>query len=340
MQTTNNQNAETSTEMNIAHARYEQALLCLEQYRKRGGLWKHLWSVPYQWRRNYWTQNIIRRYQTRTGWPYLPKTERCDVVVSLTSFPKRINTVHLAIKSMLLQSILPHKIVLWLSTEEFPEKENELPDTLTELQKHGLEIHFVSRNLRAHQKYYYAFQHYPDSRILTIDDDLIYPPYTLERLLRLSIAYPQAICANVVRCITIGNNDFKPYPQWPKSRLPHSPLCSHHYVGMGYGGILYPPKWYDQTLFDLNLITQHCPLADDLWLKANELRRQVPVATTEEYFPHPPILPCTKKSGLQLKNNGRTNMNDTQWQALNRLWQLNSLFLQKNTLKGCKHGLK
>ena len=36
------------------------------------------------------------------------------IIVSMTSYPARINTVHLAIRSLLAQKVLPDKIVLWL----------------------------------------------------------------------------------------------------------------------------------------------------------------------------------------------------------------------------------
>ena len=45
-----------------------------------------------------------------------------NVVVSLTSFPKRIDTVDIVIKSMFKQTVIPDKILLYLSKEEFKNK--------------------------------------------------------------------------------------------------------------------------------------------------------------------------------------------------------------------------
>ena len=45
------------------------------------------------------------------------------IIVSMTSYPARINTVHLAIRSLLAQKVLPDKIVLWLCKSDFPNRE-------------------------------------------------------------------------------------------------------------------------------------------------------------------------------------------------------------------------
>ena len=41
------------------------------------------------------------------------------VIVSLTSYPKRINTVWITIETLLRQSFKPDKIILWLATDQF-----------------------------------------------------------------------------------------------------------------------------------------------------------------------------------------------------------------------------
>ncbi len=50
-----------------------------------------------------------------------------QVVVSLTSYPPRIEAVEQVVKSLLAQTIRPWKIVLWLANKEFPGGETSLP---------------------------------------------------------------------------------------------------------------------------------------------------------------------------------------------------------------------
>ena len=52
------------------------------------------------------------------------------VIISLTSYPARIDTVHLTIRSILRQTVQADKILLWLSIEEFPNKYADLPQNL------------------------------------------------------------------------------------------------------------------------------------------------------------------------------------------------------------------
>lgn len=47
------------------------------------------------------------------------KRRHPQIIVSMTSYPARINTVHLAIRSLLAQKVLPDKIVLWLCKSDF-----------------------------------------------------------------------------------------------------------------------------------------------------------------------------------------------------------------------------
>src|SRR5690554_5862757 len=48
-----------------------------------------------------------------------PKKTKKNLIISLTSFPARISNVNLVIESMLRQTILPERIILWLSRKQF-----------------------------------------------------------------------------------------------------------------------------------------------------------------------------------------------------------------------------
>ena len=189
----------------------------------------------------------------------------------------------------------------------------------------GIEFRFVSENFRSHKKYHYVFREYPDSKVITVDDDLIYPRNTVERLLSLSYQYPDTVCGNVIRKIHMDGNSFSVYRKWTKVfTMPVNSSLQN--VAIGCGGIYYPPHWYGEELFDWKIISEHCPSADDLWLKANELKRRVEVTGGGEFYPRPIELPQTQNNSLQKKNNGKTNLNDKQWKSLNELWKLDELY--------------
>ena len=73
-----------------------------------------------------------------TSWiyPFL-KRAKVPVVVSMTSYPARIESAWIAIESILRQSVTPERFVLVLSKEEFPNK--KLPRRISKLRGRGLE---------------------------------------------------------------------------------------------------------------------------------------------------------------------------------------------------------
>ena len=68
------------------------------------------------------------------------ETRNVEVIVSLTSYPARISTVHMTVLTLLNQKIKPDKIILWLAKEQFPSGMNALPKQLLALMDVGLTI--------------------------------------------------------------------------------------------------------------------------------------------------------------------------------------------------------
>lgn len=120
-------------------------------------------------------------------------TEKRDeiITVSLTSYPARIKFVHLAIKSLMLQTVKPDRIQLWLAEEQFPDK--DLPKELTKLQQYGLEICWTN-DLYGHKKYFYPVKNQKTNEvIITYDDDLIYSKKSIERLMKKHREFPKSL---------------------------------------------------------------------------------------------------------------------------------------------------
>ena len=112
------------------------------------------------------------------------------IIVSFTTYPKRISSAHKIVENMLSQSLKAEKILLYLAEEQFPNKEKDLPKELTELQGQGaVEIKWCD-DLRSHKKYFYAMQEYPENLIVTVDDDLVYPVDMLQSLYYSYLCFP------------------------------------------------------------------------------------------------------------------------------------------------------
>lgn len=196
----------------------------------------------------------------------LPKsTCHCDdVIVSLTTFPARINDVWMTVSCMLRQTYTPAKIILWLSKEQFKSKQ-DLPDNLTRLEGEIFEIRFVEGDIRSHKKYVYAFRDFQDMLVITVDDDLIYSPYLIESLIEEHKKYPDDVLCRYAKKIKRGvDGKLLPYNTWQTLDY----ICdSDVFFGSG-GGTLFQPKKMYKDVLNIELSQALTPLADDIWLNA------------------------------------------------------------------------
>jgi hypothetical protein len=139
------------------------------------------------------------------------------VIISLTSWKARITAVAKTLYSLIKQSLNCH-IVLTLCTEEFPNKEQDLPNTLRLFAENNLiEILWCDKNIKSHKKYVHVFKKYEYTRvpIILADDDLLYKKdfantlYTAHKL--------NLHCIIASRCHYVmfdSNHKVLPYRQW------------------------------------------------------------------------------------------------------------------------------
>lgn len=209
----------------------------------------------------------------------------CDkeVVVSLTSFGKRIYQAHLAIESIMQGTVKPNRIVLWLSEEEF--KGKPLPRTI-ELQKdRGLQVEYCE-DTRSYNKLVPSLKQYPNACIITIDDDAMYEYDIVERLLDAHRDTPDAVCACRVHKVVLDSNN-KPlsYMDWEwcvENMGAYSSLC----FPTGVGGVLYPPHCFSDEVTNQRVFMDICPKADDVWFYAMRLMSGTPAKQVYTGNPH------------------------------------------------------
>lgn len=190
---------------------------------------------------------------------------RGKITVSLTSYGKRLDLVHIAIKSIMAQTMKADSIVLYLAEEDSHRKIKQEE----ELVNAGLRVERNMRDLKSHKKYFYAVQENSDSLIVTVDDDAIYDERLLEDLYTAHLTYPEAVICRRGHRMTKGNGEVCPYDQWEscvKSAAPERGICA-----IGVGGVLYPCGKYREAFLDEEGIKTTSLYGDDLWLKAVEL---------------------------------------------------------------------
>lgn len=237
--------------------------------------------------------------------------ESSGIVVSLTTFPGRVDTVWLAVETLLRQKRKPDAIILWLSSEQFSDV-LDLPHSLMALVDRGLRIEFREGDLRSHKKYFYARQEFPHATLVLADDDIFYPTTMLEDLVELSRQYEKkVICRFAKKIQWTESGRLFPYIEWMKvnDAIPREDI----FFGSG-GGVLIPPGAVHDDLLNKKAFLDNCPLADDIWLNAMCRLVSREMVSTPVPFSLLPVM-NGDKTDLSSVNNGQL-MNDRQLQQV------------------------
>ncbi|MCD5452220.1 glycosyltransferase [Lactobacillus delbrueckii] len=238
------------------------------------------------------------------------------VIVSLTSYNRRFDTLDICIKSLLRQEVKPDKLILYLTEEDY----QRLPENIKELREYGLDIVKVKDDLRPHKKYYYAMKEYPNAIVITTDDDVIYDRRLVGELLKTHNKFPEAIVTGRARYIASDPQKFLPYDLWNLTETSNNP--SMELLATGVGGVLYPPHLLNlNLLLDKESIKKYIQV-DDLWLKTVEILDKIPTVVCDAEIDRNRIeIPSAQTSGLA-QTNVLENQNDRYWAELDRKYKL------------------
>jgi hypothetical protein len=254
----------------------------------------------------FWERKL--RFNLKKQKTYLPNLP--GVVLSLTTKPGREKDVLLTLESLLNQWLKPEKIVLWLSMEEFDP--NNLPTSFHQLQKRGIEIHFIKYNVKSYNKLLPALKAFPDHIIITADDDILYPDWWVQKMYAKWQENPAVITA--YRCFTIDEDIAS--RNW---KLAQSDAPSRLNFPTGVSGILYFPGCFSGDVTRKDLFQELCPTEDDLWFRIQSFRKGVPVRQVFDFSLHFPMLKTGRINALMHTNK---YTKDQQFQALKNHYRL------------------
>lgn len=184
-----------------------------------------------------------------------------NIIVSLTTYGKRINDVCFTIESLMQQTMKANKIILWLD-ESFEHK--MLPTSLIRQVERGLEIKYT-KDIKSYKKLIPALKIFPDDVIITVDDDVIYDFDFLEKFIRAHLTDPKSIYAGRIHSMTFDDKgNLKPYLEWDWYTASEP---SKHLI-TGVGGVLYPPHSLYEEVDNEEIFMSLSPSADDVWFTA------------------------------------------------------------------------
>ncbi len=252
--------------------------------------------------------------------PSFEKEEK-SIVVSLTSFPQRINKLYYCLFSLLNQELKPYKVVLWLANSQFPRGEKDIPKRILKLKQFGLDIQFCD-DYKSYKKIIPAVDKYCDKVIVTADDDVLYPENWLKKLYEQYINYPGNIVCHRAHEIKFNGEILLPYKKW-NALSPNILGPSKMLIAIGVGGVLYPPNTFKKSQFNYSEIVKLAPYTDDIYLKFIEIKNNISVVKVCENSRELFTIAGTQKNRLAKLNVENGDQNDKAINILSREFNIN-----------------
>lgn len=193
------------------------------------------------------------------------------IIVSMTSYPKRITNVATSIKLIFTkQTVKPEKMFLYLAEPEFPDK--IIPNDLIEaLKQYPVELVWLPKNTYAHKKLEVFKTTSHDDLVFILDDDVEYDNRLFETCLKVHQKFPDAIvCFNKYsKHLYDGKRIiYKNIGDYSKPRT-DTRWC---------GQCLFPAKLFPMETFQYEDIREKCsPVCIETWYDPFIVKHQIPI---------------------------------------------------------------
>jgi len=231
--------------------------------------------------REFFLEMALRRQSLQELDSLAFRKDRSNLIVGLTTIPSRLPYLAPTLKSLLIQDVLPQKVLLHIPTRSRREGvEYQIPEEIKNLKV--IEIVRCS-DLGPSTKILPALLNSDSGQpIVSVDDDRIYRRTFLGGLMAASHSYPDA----AVGCIglrapldrvdrrkgfigrTVDGLRFGRGVSLRGSRLSRNPLPVD--ILHGYGGVLVRPEFFDlMALADLEGAPEAAWWEDDTWFAAH-----------------------------------------------------------------------
>jgi hypothetical protein len=179
-------------------------------------------------------------------------------ILSLTTHPPRFDTLGKFFESLQGMELFD-KVVLWIAYEDANEFEY-IAKTIPS----NIEVKYC-QDLGPGKKLIPALLEYPNDKIITIDDDLLYERSTFIEILRISESYPLEIIAGRTHYVTYDESGkINPYGLW-KFEYSESDEASEFLFPTTGGITLFPPKSLHPDVTNFEQYLELTRFQDDLW---------------------------------------------------------------------------
>lgn len=204
-------------------------------------------------------------------------------IVSFTSFGERFNDAALMLRALFeSQQYTNFHVVMTVYKDDV---KNITQNLQAFIDADKIEVIVAEENLCPHLKYFYVMQKYLDKPIITLDDDRLYSPNTIELLVNKyeSLNY-RSIVANCAPVMSKTDNTLHDRRHWcvPWRRMLPGQMS---YVAMaeGFAGVLYPPKCFEHLSDEMSNIKK-CLYDDDVFLRVLGIKNKLPVTQSDGVY--------------------------------------------------------
>jgi hypothetical protein len=189
-------------------------------------------------------------------------------VISLTTMSSRIDRVGRTLESIAKQTLKPHSVNLYISEEPYllDKGIDRRSASISKLIDIGVNI-YLTPNIGPYRKQYPIVRQLkntgasPETLLITIDDDVLYPPDVVEQLVAAA-GTNDAVVAHRGREIAFSGSQIAPYDSF---RSP-SATTGHLNLPTGRNGIAYRLKHFPDDPAEY-VGPWLAPTADDIWCK-------------------------------------------------------------------------
>ena len=200
-----------------------------------------------------------------------PPDVKPRVVVSLTTIPSRLTRLRPTLNSLLTQDYQPTAIYLAVPSQSMREqKPYQMPEWLPEYP--AVTVIDCERDWGPASKLLptlLAERERPDTMIIVVDDDNVYPREMVRTFVQFSQRLPDAALCFRGHVVSGG---------WKESRAVFGTRVSaptRMDIVTGCGGVLVKPRFFDGAVFDYDGAPPSAFFVDDIWISGHLARRGV-----------------------------------------------------------------
>jgi len=265
-----------------------------------------------------WSSSVLAlsassQYARLLSGRWRPRGVCAEIVVSMTSWRPRLQSLPLVLVGLLAQKQRPKTILVWLTVNDIARIS---PETRDLFEVWGVRFRECI-DFGSHKKWLPLIAEGMADPFVICDDDVFYPRGWLEGLLRedRSDAYVGTRCH---RIRFQKDNSIASYEAWERE-VAWVETPAHDLFITGVGGAIIHPRRISDDFRDWDKIRKQCPQADDIWLKAAHAAAGFPCYRTKFTFPCLEV-PCSQESGL-LGSNVDNGGNDKKMGPLARAFE-------------------